>query len=106
MSDDSMKDICEICRREIVNGDPQIRVVADAMVASSPTDYDSLIENRVMVLATFHTNCLKESEGNPEMESVPYIWEARALLEHFEVTDETQPPKPRRHLTIIQGGAR
>jgi hypothetical protein len=107
MSDDSMKDICGICQHEIELGVPQLRVVADAMVANSATDYSSLIENTVLVLASFHSACLVETQDSIEAEDVPYIWEARSLLELLPNAALAARDSARKnHLTVLQGGLR
>jgi hypothetical protein len=116
MVGEEVRDICEICQEEIVFGVPQIRVVADAMIANGPAEYNSLIQNKVLIFASFHCSCLEAAEGDPLMDDVPYIWEARALLEELrdigeEARREASSKKKidRRshlHLKVIRGGIR
>lgn len=110
MPEETQKDICEICHEEIIAGLPQIRIVADAMVANGPADYTSLIDNKVLVFAVFHASCLHETSEDTVTDEVPYVWEARSLLEMTEISaspcdKKVVRPRPS-HLRVLQGGLR
>lgn len=66
---------CEICGGEIDNDAQAIRVVALAC------ESDHMTMTRELVMGTFHSKCVVETFWSTEHDEVPYIYEAREVLE-------------------------
>jgi hypothetical protein len=70
---------CEICLECVNNYEPHIRIGADTVLRDQHGSYCSLMSNRVMVFAVFHTECLANA-NNSDYDEVGYIDEARELV--------------------------
>lgn len=72
--------ICEICLEKVTDYQPHVRVGADTVVKDQQGAYCSLMSNKVMVFAVYHTDCLK-SVNMDDCDDVAYIEEVKELLD-------------------------
>lgn len=96
MRHDELIFLCEICGCAVEVGDAAARVVADSGISDGHGGvYQSEVDEEV-VFAVFHTSCLIETRRQQGCDSVPYVEEAR------EVVDGKPAPRPR--LVLYRGG--
>lgn len=114
MSDNEEKQfICELCVEEVHDYEPHVRISADAAVRMATGAYGSLMDNKMMVFAVFHSDCLMETMEREDCDDVPYIHEARSLLHGAELCndcsrkigkEEPKVARVTRHLVLLRGG--
>jgi len=101
--------VCELCAEKVLDGEPHIRISADVAVRGKG-HYGALNDNRILVFATFHSDCVMATMHNSDCDEAPYIWEARAVLENGVLCDgcrdRVSPPVQKRPhgLTVLSGG--
>lgn len=95
--------VCELCCLPIEIDQPQIRIGADVVVKQAANDYRSLTDNRVMVLAVFHSECVRATMCREDCDSLPYINEARLLINETETLPAAKDEEKCRFI-ILKGG--
>lgn len=92
---------CEICAEDISLGDSVVRIAAEA---AAEADVDS---HTAIVFAIFHSACVVETINDFECDTVPYIEEAREIIENSSLceccSDKMVPPEAP-GLTLLRGG--
>lgn len=101
--------VCDLCTEAIRPGEPHVRIGADAVVHDGQGRYGALSKNEVVVFAAFHSECLLDTMDNEDCDDVPYIYEARALLERSVLCEKCEhkihpAQAPRLRLTVLEGG--
>lgn len=108
--------ICELCAEHITEGQPHIRISADAAVHDGKGNVGALNGNKILVFAAFHSECVMDTMHNSECDDVPYVWEARSIFQHQNsdlcdecrdrVVDKSEIREQRKfpRLTVLAGG--
>ena len=103
------ENLCEICDLQVIAGQAHVRVGADAMIWDGDQEYDSLTNGRSMIFSVFHSSCVMNTMDDPEYNDMPYVWEARSLVNAAHVCDSCKHPEPKQQVTpfrlsLLQGG--
>lgn len=88
--------LCEICGCAVEVGDRAARVAAEAGVSDGYGGVLRTDTDEEVVFAVFHTECLVETRRQHGCDSVPYVEEAR------EVVDGESAERPR--FVLYRGG--
>lgn len=111
MSEPENQGVCELCMEAVLKDQPHIRIGADAAIWHGESRFTSLVQNRVMIMAVFHRECVEETMENDACDDVAYVWEARSLVAGDHVCHECAangehpaPVQRERRFTVLQGG--
>ncbi len=78
--------------------------MADHQIKISAT----MTDQRVMVFAVFHLECLIDTMDECECDDIPYVWNARQLVDDMLNSIGRGSVKninlPKTHLSLLQGG--
>lgn len=72
--------LCEVCGCRVVSGDKVSRVTAETCVSDGSGGGVRVEDDQEVVFAVFHAECVKGTYAARECDVVPYLAEARELL--------------------------
>ena len=112
---DDVNFVCELCIEPVHDYEPHVRIAADAAMRDDQGKYGSIISNKMMVFAVFHSECLIDTMHRSDCDDVPYIWEGRSLLNGVQLCgtcssrnhrhgENKTMPRVNRQLTLLKGG--
>lgn len=92
---------CEICAEDILLGDSVIRIAVEA------ADESDVNSHTAIVFAIFHSMCVVETIHDRECDVVPYIDEAREIVQTSTLCDccsDKLEPREAPGLKLLRGG--
>ncbi len=101
---------CGMCF-EAIDNRPHVRIAVDVAVEEDIGGVSSLMDDEVVILAVFHVACVSDTLDDSELEEdVPYLREARTLIEalasHKAKKPVTPPTKSQARFRVLNGGVR
>ncbi len=76
--------ICELCVECMRDFDPQLTIQAEIGVKMPGGETLPLGSPEKMIFAVFHTECIKATMDDASCDDVPFIWEARQMLDYID----------------------